>query len=156
MNKKHCPPVAIYLRSLIVFTVHKMRGNGFLFKFLLRCSWSIKAREKYNNHPENLHNVLFTFTISVADPAESNFSIPDPGSRVKKAHGPGSGSTTKNSNIFNPTNLPNLSEIWFGMFITDPDFFSSPDPGSRGQKGLNPGSGSATVWTQCKKFKRLF
>jgi hypothetical protein len=63
------------------------------------------------------------------------YSIPDHGSRVKKA--PDFGSATKNlcTVFFYPERLM-LSEIWSGVFIPDPDFFPISDPGSRGQKSF--------------------
>ncbi len=87
------------------------------------------------------------------------FSIPDPGS------------ASKNFSILTQNFFSKLSEIWFWLFIPDPDpdFLPFPDPGSRGQKGTgswiqgskrhripdpgikkapDPGSGSATLnWT---------
>jgi hypothetical protein len=55
---------------------------------------------------------------------DPNFSIPDPGSRVKNIPDPGSWSASKN-----------LSNQQF--FIPDPDldYLPIPDPNSRGQKG---------------------
>jgi hypothetical protein len=60
---------------------------------------------------------------------DPNYSIPDPGSRVKKIPDPGSAS--KNLSIFNPKIVSKLSEICFGIFIPDPDLdiFPIPDPG---------------------------
>ncbi len=90
------------------------------------------------------------------------FSVPDqifpgarirffhPGSRVKKAPDPGSGSTAKNLSIFNPNILYYLCEIWSGMFITDPDFFPSP---IQGPKVLVPGS--ATLFFMSRWWSRM-
>ncbi len=69
---------------------------------------------------------------------DPNFSIPDPGSRVKNISDPGSGSASKNLSIFLTQKIVSkLSEIWSRMFSPDPDlhFLPIPDPGSRGQKG---------------------
>ncbi len=48
------------------------------------------------------------------------------------------GSSSKTLSILTPKNVSKLSEIWFGLFILDPDhdFYPSriPEPGSRGQK----------------------
>ncbi len=56
----------------------------------------------------------------------SEFFHPD--SRVKK--NPGSASASKNLNIVKPI-VSKLSEIWSGMFISNPDldFLLIPDPG---------------------------
>jgi hypothetical protein len=59
----------------------------------------------------------------IPDPG-SEFSIPDPGSRVKKIPDPGFGSASKNLSIFNPKIVSKLSEI--GNMIRD----------------INPGYGS--------------
>ncbi len=53
----------------------------------------------------------------ILDPESEFFH---PGSRVKKAPNPGSGSATKNLSIFNPKIETQLSEILSGMFIPDP------------------------------------
>jgi len=49
------------------------------------------------------------------------------------------GSLSKNLSILTQKITSKLSEIWFGLFIPDPDqdpeFVPIPDPGSRGQKG---------------------
>jgi hypothetical protein len=52
------------------------------------------------------------------------FSIPDPGS--------GSTFTSKNLSILTQKIVSKLSEIWSGMFITDPEpgLKKAPDPGS--------------------------
>ncbi len=79
---------------------------------------------------------------SFADPlfllyTGSGIRIYHPGSRIIKILVPGSGSASKNLNIFNPKkNVSKLSEKWSGMFVPDPDFFPIPDsdPVSRGQK----------------------
>ncbi len=71
---------------------------------------------------------------------ESGMFIPDPWSEFLH---PGSASKNPRSriwykefNYFNPKNVSKLSEIWTGLFISnpDPDFLTIPDPGSRGQK----------------------
>jgi hypothetical protein len=60
--------------------------------------------------------------------------IRDPGSLVKKAPYPGSGSATKNVSILTQKILVNLSEIWSWMFIPDHGtqsqiwIFPIPDP----------------------------
>ncbi len=65
---------------------------------------------------------------------DRNFSIPDPGSRVKKITDPGSGSASKNLSILNLKTVSKLSEKLSGMFIPDLElnFFVSriphPDP----------------------------
>jgi hypothetical protein len=53
------------------------------------------------------------------------------------------GSASKNLSILIQKTVSKLSEVWFGLFIPDPDpdFLPIPDPGSRGQKG----TGSATA-----------
>jgi hypothetical protein len=48
-----------------------------------------------------VHALLKITQKQILDP---NFSIPDPGSRVKKIPDPGSGSASKNLSIFNPKN----------------------------------------------------
>jgi hypothetical protein len=45
----------------------------------------------------------------IPDP-DPNVSIPDLGSRVKKAPDPGSGSATKNLSIFNTKNVRNTAQ----------------------------------------------
>jgi hypothetical protein len=82
----------------------------------------------------------------------SGMFIPDPyfshpGSRVKKISG--SAFASKNLSILIQKFVYKLSEIWFKIFIPDPDldFLPIPYPGFRGQKGI--GSGSAffiRVW----------
>jgi hypothetical protein len=47
--------------------------------------------------------------------------------------------------ILTQTIFSNLSEIWSGSFIPDPDFFFIPHPGYKGPKGTDPRSGSAPV-----------
>ena len=47
------------------------------------------------------------------------FSIPDPGSRVKKIPDPRAG--LKNLSILTQKDVSKLSEVWSGMFILDPD-----------------------------------
>ncbi len=68
----------------------------------------------------------------------SEFSIPDPESRVKKILYPGSGSASKNSSIFNPKNcflaLGKIEDGHPGFGSRIWNFFSIPAPGSRGQK----------------------
>jgi hypothetical protein len=44
-----------------------------------------------------------------------------PGSRVDKIPNPGSGSASKNLNIYSPKNVSKLSQKWSVMFIPDPD-----------------------------------
>jgi hypothetical protein len=66
---------------------------------------------------------------------EQNFSIPDAGSRAKKAQDPENRFATKNLNIFNPNNcylaLENMIQYAFsGSRIWN---FSIPDSRSRGQ-----------------------
>ncbi len=78
---------------------------------------------------------------------DPNFSIPGPGSRIKKIPDPGSGSASKNLSIFSPKNCFKLSKIWSGMFIPDSDLDLYPsriaDPGVK--KAPNPVSGSAIL-----------
>ncbi len=62
----------------------------------------------------------------ISDP---NFSIPDPGSRVKKMRRSQIRIRIKDSIIFTEQIVSKLSEIWSKMFIPDPD----------------PGCGSATL-----------
>ncbi len=59
------------------------------------------------------------------------FSIPAPGSKKIP------GSASKNLTILTQKMVSKLSEIWSGMFVTDPDliFLPIPDPRSRSQKG---------------------
>jgi hypothetical protein len=100
-----------------------------------------------------------------------NFSIPDPGSRIKKFPDSGSSSTSKSLSTFIPTNwYPTVLSCrkydpeWNVHPVPDPgsrsgsriqiripdpdlDFLPIPDPRSRGQKGTgsNPRFGSATL-----------
>jgi hypothetical protein len=52
----------------------------------------------------------------IPDLRSRNFSIPDPGYRVKNIPDPGSGSASKNLNILNPKNSKKRSR----MLIPDP------------------------------------
>jgi hypothetical protein len=52
---------------------------------------------------------------------DPNFSIPDPGSRVKKIPDPGSGPASKNLSIFNPKNCSQALGNMFRDFIPDPN-----------------------------------
>jgi hypothetical protein len=65
------------------------------------------------------------------------FSIPDPVSRVKWLWFPEWMRIKKLKYFYPKKNVSMLSEIWSGIFITDPDpgsrFFTHP--GSRGQRG---------------------
>ncbi len=77
---------------------------------------------------------------------DPNFSILDPGSRVKKIPDPGSGSSLKTLSILTLKTVSKLSEKLSGMFIPGPGswFFSPsriPDPGVK----KSPGSGSTTL-----------
>jgi hypothetical protein len=70
------------------------------------------------------------------------FSIPDPGSRVKKIPDPGSGSASKNLSIVTQKNFfQELGKI--RIRIPDLDFLPIPDPGVK--KAPGPGSGSAAL-----------
>jgi hypothetical protein len=71
---------------------------------------------------------------------DPNFSIPDPGSKVKKI--PGSASASKNLSILTQKLFLSSLMIWdvhpgSGSWIRILNFCPSqiPDPGSRGQKG---------------------
>jgi hypothetical protein len=77
----------------------------------------------------------------------SDFSVPDPGSRVKNALDPRYGTATKNVIIFNAKNVTKLSEKLSGMFIPNPVPSPSqiPDPDHGVKKAMNPGSGTATL-----------
>ncbi len=59
-----------------------------------------------------------------------------------------SGSASKNLNILTQIIVSNLSEIWSGLFIPDPDheFLPIPDPGVK--KAPGPGSRSATLFLE--------
>ncbi len=72
---------------------------------------------------------------------DPNFSIPDPGSRVKKIPDPGFGSASHNVSILTQKIVSKFAEIRFGMFIPDPDLdlLPIPYPGSRSQKVPDPG-----------------
>ncbi len=75
--------------------------------------------------------------------------IPDPNffhlrSRIQGQKDPGSGSTSKGLNIFNPKIVSKLSEIWSGAFLPD------PYPGSGSWFFTHPGSGSATLTHRCR------
>ncbi len=62
---------------------------------------------------------------------DPNIFIPDP-----NIFYPGFRIRIKEFKYLNPKKMvPKLLEIWFGLFIPDPDFLHIPDPGSRGQKG---------------------
>ncbi len=75
---------------------------------------------------------------SVADPEclscipDPIFSIPDPGSRVKKIPEPrsGSASASKNVSILTQNIVSKLSEIVSKIFIPDLGVNKAPDPGS--------------------------
>ncbi len=69
---------------------------------------------------------------------DPNFSIPNPGSRAKKAQDPGSGSATKNVRIFNTKIILSFWKYDLGC-LSRSGFFPIRDPGSRDQK-LDPGS----------------
>ncbi len=56
-----------------------------------------------------------------------------PGFRIQIFFYPGSAS--KNFSILTQKIVSELSEIWSGLFIPDPDFLPIPDPGSSGRKG---------------------
>ncbi len=84
---------------------------------------------------------MLPILVSVAAPGmfipDPKFSIPDPGSRIKKIP------ATKKSSITHKS-VTMLSEIWNKIFIpdSDPDFFQfwipDPDPGAK--KAPDPGS----------------
>jgi hypothetical protein len=71
---------------------------------------------------------------------DPNFSIPDPGSRVKKIPDPESGSALKNLSIFNPFLSSRKYDagcssriqilIFYPSRISDPGVKKAPDPGS--------------------------
>ncbi len=98
---------------------------------------------------------LGNFT-SVTDPGCLSqiriFSIPDPGSRVKKITDPGSGSPSKNLSIL--TRKLFLSSRENGRDVLpgsgDLDFLPIPDPGVK--KAPDPGSGSATLNFTTSKY----
>ncbi len=74
--------------------------------------------------------------------SDPNFSIPDPGTRVKKIPNPGSGSAPKNViflKVLHPKTVSMLLEKLSGMSIPDPDFLPVPGPGVK--KAPDPGSG---------------
>ncbi len=63
---------------------------------------------------------------------DPNFSIPDPGSKIFPDPRSRSASTSKNFlSILTQKIVSTLTEIWFGMFILDPDldFLPIADPG---------------------------
>jgi hypothetical protein len=76
-----------------------------------------------------------------------NFSIPDPGSRVKKIPDPGSAS--KNLSILTIKLFLSCREndLECSSRIPNPDFVSIPDPGVK--KAPDPGSGSAALSKTC-------
>jgi hypothetical protein len=90
---------------------------------------------------------IFPFRIP-----DQNFSIPDPGFRVKQFRDPGSAS--KNLSIFNSKTVSKLSQKLARMFIAvpDPDFVQSririPDPGVKKHRIPDIGSGSAKNSTE--------
>ncbi len=88
-------------------------------------------------HRLHLGQILKINTVvsSVADPGcLSRIRIfPIPGSRVKKI--PRSGSAWKNLSYLTQNIVSKLSEIWYGMFIPDPDLDFFTYPGFLCQKG---------------------
>ncbi len=90
------------------------------------------------------------FPPRIPDP---NFS--QPWSRIRIFLIPDSGSASKNLSILTPKMVSKLQEIWFRLFIPDPDpdFLPIPDPGVK--KAPDPGSGSATLIKSANFVKQV-
>ncbi len=95
------------------------------------CKFQILLQYLFESQSQSVSKEELTYlSVFISDPGSDffpsrirMFSIPDP--------------HQKNLSIFTPKMVSQLSEIWSGLFIPDPDpdFLHIPDPGSRGQKG---------------------